>query len=65
MPVEHLSVTFKPNSFFKINPSMDVPGSADPHSVPAFPNGSTANGHTTNGHTNGHTNGNTSNEACH
>ncbi|KAG5639662.1 hypothetical protein H0H81_008823 [Sphagnurus paluster] len=38
MPVEHLSVNFKPNSFFKANPSMDVPGTYDEHSVPAFPN---------------------------
>lgn len=37
MPVEHVSVTFKPNSFFKVNPSMDVPGSKDSLSVPAFP----------------------------
>ncbi|KAF9055822.1 peroxisomal copper amine oxidase [Panaeolus papilionaceus] len=36
MPVETLHVTFKPNSFFKANPSMDVPGSKDPLSVPAF-----------------------------
>jgi len=38
MPVEHLNVTFKPSSFFKINPSMDVPGTFDQRSVPAFPN---------------------------
>ncbi|KAG6917386.1 hypothetical protein DXG01_002765 [Tephrocybe rancida] len=37
MPVEQLSVTLKPNSFFKANPSMDVPGTFDMHSVPAFP----------------------------
>lgn len=36
MPVEHLNVTFKPNSFFKSNPSMDVPGTKDALSVPAF-----------------------------
>ncbi|KAF9479418.1 hypothetical protein BDN70DRAFT_878797 [Pholiota conissans] len=36
MPVEHLSVTFKPNSFFKANPSMDVPGTRDHLSVSAF-----------------------------
>ncbi|KAJ7572011.1 copper amine oxidase [Mycena floridula] len=36
MPVEHLSVTFKPQSFFEKNPSMDVPGTRDPHSVAAF-----------------------------
>jgi primary-amine oxidase len=45
MPVEHLGVTLKPTSFFKLNPSMDVPGAADPRSVPAFPNNSSANGH--------------------
>jgi hypothetical protein len=39
MPVEHLRLKFKPNSFFKVNPSMDVPGIKDLHSVPAFPNG--------------------------
>ncbi|KAJ7099470.1 copper amine oxidase [Mycena belliarum] len=36
MPVEHLNVYFKPQSFFDANPSMDVPGVRDPHSVPAF-----------------------------
>jgi primary-amine oxidase len=36
MPVEHLNITFKPVSFFASNPSMDVPGVRDPHSVPAF-----------------------------
>jgi primary-amine oxidase len=45
MPVEHLSVTLKPTSFFKLNPSMDVPGTADPESVPAFLNGCATNGH--------------------
>ncbi|KAG6887953.1 hypothetical protein C0992_010056 [Termitomyces sp. T32_za158] len=34
--VEHLNVTLKPNSFFKANPSMDVPGTYDLTSVPAF-----------------------------
>ncbi|KAF8971756.1 peroxisomal copper amine oxidase [Flammula alnicola] len=42
MPVEHLNVTFKPISFFKANPSMDVPASKDKLSVPAFE--SNANG---------------------
>lgn len=42
MPVEHMSILFKPNSFFKVNPSMDVPGTKDTHSVPAFPNGTNA-----------------------
>ncbi|KAJ6497511.1 copper amine oxidase [Mycena sanguinolenta] len=36
MPVEHLNITFKPVSFFAVNPSMDVPGIQDPHSVPAL-----------------------------
>jgi len=36
MPVEQLNITFKPVSFFAVNPSMDVPGVRDPHSVPAF-----------------------------
>jgi len=40
MPVEHLNITFKPVSFFAVNPSMDVPGIRDPHSVPAFTNAS-------------------------
>jgi primary-amine oxidase len=41
MPVEHLNITFKPVSFFASNPSMDVPGVRDPHSVPAFTEAST------------------------
>lgn len=36
MPVEHVNVTFKPNSFFKANPSMDVPAKKDALSVSAF-----------------------------
>ncbi|KAK7057681.1 amine oxidase [Favolaschia claudopus] len=36
MPVEQLSIMFRPVSFFAVNPSMDVPGVQDPHSVPAF-----------------------------
>ncbi|KAK0500956.1 copper amine oxidase [Armillaria luteobubalina] len=36
MPVEHLSITLKPQSFFTMNPSMDVPGTRDPKSVAAF-----------------------------
>ncbi|KAF9535589.1 peroxisomal copper amine oxidase [Crepidotus variabilis] len=36
MPAENIVVHFKPNSFFKANPSMDVPGSKDPLSVAAF-----------------------------
>lgn len=57
MPVETLSVTFKPNSFFDVNPSMDVPGVKDLQSAAAFD----ANSATQNGHANGNTNGN----ACH
>jgi primary-amine oxidase len=45
MPVEHLRVGFRPQNFFKINPSMDVPGNQkDEKSGPAFQNGN-ANGH--------------------
>lgn len=36
MPVEHLRLAFKPLGFFKMNPSMDVPGVKDSHSVAAF-----------------------------
>jgi len=36
MPVEHLRVTFKPQSFFKMNPALDVPGANDSHSRRAF-----------------------------
>ncbi|KAG6807682.1 hypothetical protein H0H93_001235 [Arthromyces matolae] len=43
MPVEHLNVTLKPNSFFKANPSMDVPGTFDARSVAAFPTESSTN----------------------
>ncbi|KZV71517.1 hypothetical protein PENSPDRAFT_675329 [Peniophora sp. CONT] len=39
MPVDHLRVAFKPNSFFTANPGMDVPAAVDSHSVPAFENG--------------------------
>ncbi|KDQ52495.1 hypothetical protein JAAARDRAFT_198143 [Jaapia argillacea MUCL 33604] len=39
MPVDHLRVNFKPFSFFKANPGMDVPSGKDPRSVPAFANG--------------------------
>ncbi|KAL4263944.1 Amine oxidase [Pleurotus pulmonarius] len=44
MPVETLHLTFKPNSFFKVNPSMDVPGVKDPLSKPAFANGASSAG---------------------
>ncbi|THH12177.1 hypothetical protein EW146_g7798 [Bondarzewia mesenterica] len=36
MPVDHLRIMFRPNSFFVANPSLDVPGRKDPKSVPAF-----------------------------
>ena len=36
MLLEHLTVLFKPNLFFKANPSMDVPGIKDLLSVSAF-----------------------------
>ncbi|KAF7350979.1 Amine oxidase [Mycena sanguinolenta] len=36
MPVENLNITFKPVSFFAVNPSMDVPGIQDSHSAPAL-----------------------------
>ncbi|KAL1761840.1 copper amine oxidase [Schizophyllum commune] len=42
MPVDHLNVTFKPQSFFAKNPSMDVPAAKDTHSVSAFSNGNVA-----------------------
>jgi len=54
MPVENVSVLFKPNSFFDKNPSMDVPGTKDAYSTPAFTNRNGTNG--VNGFTNG-TNG--------
>jgi len=44
MPVEHLNLTFKPQSFFAANPSMDVPGTQDPNSVAAFSDGVQVNG---------------------
>jgi primary-amine oxidase len=39
MPVKRLGLTFTPESFFALNPSMDVPEVNDSHSAPAFPNG--------------------------
>ncbi|KAF9225258.1 hypothetical protein BS17DRAFT_750846 [Gyrodon lividus] len=54
MPVEHLNLLFKPYNFFNKNPSMDVPGTNDVHSKPAFSNGHQDNGNGTNGtHANG------------
>jgi len=44
MPVEHVNVLFKPTSFFTKNPSMDVPGTKDVYSTPAFANGHYRNG---------------------
>lgn len=35
MPVDNLSITLKPVSFFKVNPSMDVPGTRDAMSASA------------------------------
>lgn len=42
MPVEHVNVLFKPSSFFIQNPALDVPGTQDPQSRPAFANGTSA-----------------------
>ena len=36
MPVDHVRLTLKPNSFFTANPSLDVPGRKDEKSVSAF-----------------------------
>jgi len=36
MPVEHLRVTFKPQSFFEMNPALDVPAANDSKSRSAF-----------------------------
>jgi len=44
MPVEHLNIIFKPNNFFAVNPSMDVPGTKDSNSRPAFPSAPATNG---------------------
>jgi primary-amine oxidase len=49
MPVEHVNLLFKPNNFFTKNPSMDVPGTNDPLSKPAFSNGTKVNGAKVNG----------------
>ena len=42
MPVETLGITFKPNNFFNVNPSMDVPGVKDSNSRLAFSNSAPA-----------------------
>ncbi|KAI0299979.1 peroxisomal copper amine oxidase [Multifurca ochricompacta] len=44
MPVDHLRLTLKPNSFFSANPSLDVPGRKDEKSVLAFDADSTGRG---------------------
>jgi primary-amine oxidase len=44
MPVEHVRLTLKPNSFFSANPSLDVPGVKDEKSVHAFGADSDAQG---------------------
>ncbi|GAA5853327.1 hypothetical protein JCM8547_000285 [Rhodosporidiobolus lusitaniae] len=36
MPYEHCSMVFKPSSFFRANPSLDVPAVANKHSVNAL-----------------------------
>ena len=36
MPVDHIRLTLKPNSFFSANPSLDVPRVKNEKSVPAF-----------------------------
>jgi len=43
MPAESLKTSFHPQSFFKINPAMDVPEAKDTRSVPA-PNGGNCTG---------------------
>lgn len=45
MPAEHVVLSLKPWSFFKMNPSLDVPASKDAHSTRAFPNQATGTGH--------------------
>ncbi|KZV98915.1 hypothetical protein EXIGLDRAFT_669120 [Exidia glandulosa HHB12029] len=45
MPAEHVILSLKPWSFFKQNPSLDVPASKDVRSVRAFPDISTGHGH--------------------
>ncbi|KAI0288584.1 peroxisomal copper amine oxidase [Russula brevipes] len=48
MPVDHVRLTLKPNSFFSANPSLDVPGGKDEESMPAFGANSHAQGETRN-----------------
>ncbi|OAX39227.1 hypothetical protein K503DRAFT_769707 [Rhizopogon vinicolor AM-OR11-026] len=63
MPVEHVNLLFKPNNFFTKNPSMDVPGTNDPLSKPAFSNGTTVNGTNGANGANG-TNGSNGQDCC-
>jgi primary-amine oxidase len=44
MPVDHVRMTLKPNSFFSANPSLDVPGGKGEKSMPAFGANSHAQG---------------------
>ncbi|KAH9981670.1 peroxisomal copper amine oxidase [Russula compacta] len=44
MPVDHVRLTLKPNSFFSANPSLDVPGGKDEKCVRAFGANSDAQG---------------------
>ena len=41
MPYETVDIMFKPSSFFKANPSLDVPSSVDAKSVHALGGGNT------------------------
>ncbi|KAK0185694.1 copper amine oxidase [Armillaria mellea] len=43
MPIEHLSIMLEPQSFFMMNPSMDIPGTRDLKSVAAFSQDSSNN----------------------
>jgi primary-amine oxidase len=65
MPVEHLRVTFKPQSFFKMNPALDVPGAQDKCSKAAFGDGVQANGANGPNGTNGANGANGHASSCH
>lgn len=43
MPAENLKVSFRPQSFFKINPALDVPEAKDTKSALASNGGSCSN----------------------
>ncbi|EJD00280.1 peroxisomal copper amine oxidase [Fomitiporia mediterranea MF3/22] len=43
MPSEHLNVYFKPQNFFRTNPSLDIPAANDPKSCAAFSEGQESN----------------------